>query len=115
MEFCKVCDNLLMLHSKNDDDGNERLVNFCRCCNNEYPVITSDNTSVFQKNFGKNKKLFNDLFVSKYTKYDPTLPTINSPCPKCTRDDDVVFIRTDEEKLKYLYICRACDETWENA
>jgi len=115
MEFCSVCQNLLTIQSRKDDAGNEFIVNFCRCCNFEKSIPNSTNTSVFKKTFGKNKKLFKDLYISKYTKDDPTLPKINIECTKC-KNKDVVFVRTDEDNMNYLYVCRNvnCNYNWAN-
>ena len=113
MEFCEVCENLLTIHATKNDRGEETIVNFCHCCNNEYPILSSGNTTVFKKDFGKNKQLFKDLYISKYTKHDPTLPTINIDCPNCDKKD-VVFVRTNEDSMSYLYLCRNCDTNWEN-
>ena len=63
--------------------------------------------------------------VNPYTKLDPTLPRIyNLPCPnsnckthldvneKGHADREVIYIRYDDDNLKYLYMCTVCDEVW---
>jgi len=58
-----------------------------------------------------------------YTKFDPTLPHINIPCPNvaCKTNEkeepitDAVFIRYDSNGLKYLYICTECEHKWKNS
>ena len=55
--------------------------------------------------------------VNKYTKYDPTLPRkTNMKCPneKCgdTPNPDIIYLRYDDENMKYLYICSGCNFTW---
>jgi aspartate carbamoyltransferase regulatory subunit len=62
--------------------------------------------------------------VNRYVKLDPTLPRVyNIPCPNenCTtnavEDDErsareILYIRYDENNLKYLYMCTTCNQTW---
>jgi DNA-directed RNA polymerase subunit M/transcription elongation factor TFIIS len=56
--------------------------------------------------------------VNKYTKYDPTLPRKNNmKCPNehCTATEsksDIIYLRYDDENMKYLYICADCDFSW---
>ena len=60
--------------------------------------------------------------INKYTKYDPTLPCINTiKCPnqKCSSnqtDDpaerEVIFVRYDDVNMKYVYLCCKCDTRW---
>ena len=62
-----------------------------------------------------------DHIINKYTKLDPTIPRIsNIQCPnvECpTNKDDkhkaeILYIRYDEDNLKYIYMCSMCDTTW---
>jgi aspartate carbamoyltransferase regulatory subunit len=59
--------------------------------------------------------------INKYTKLDPTLPrvyNINCPNTECETNTDseikpeIIYIRYDEDNLKYLYLCSTCDTTW---
>jgi aspartate carbamoyltransferase regulatory subunit len=63
--------------------------------------------------------------INKYTKLDPTLPRTNTiKCPnkdcasnKKTDEKDyenreVIYIRYDDIKLKYIYLCAVCDTAW---
>jgi aspartate carbamoyltransferase regulatory subunit len=53
---------------------------------------------------------------------DPTLPRIyNIRCPNtaCKTNEEgektpaeVIYMRYDDENMKYLYICTTCDTTW---
>ena len=56
---------------------------------------------------------------------DPTLPRMyNVKCPndKCNSNTDekfkgpleVIYIRYDNDKMKYLYMCTHCDTKWTN-
>ena len=60
--------------------------------------------------------------INEYTKLDPTLPVIdNIKCPNATCDSNntenqkknkIIYLRVDDEKMKYLYICANCDKVW---
>lgn len=75
----------------------------------------------------RQEKLFHHL-VNKYTKYDPTLPTMkNVPCPnpECASNtggggaearasNEVFYIRYDDDNLKNLYLCSTCETHWKS-
>ena len=62
------------------------------------------------------------MYVNKYTKHDPTLPHLNNM--QCANQDcitnqegsntksDIIYIRYDESKMKYIYLCCNCDKAW---
>ena len=58
--------------------------------------------------------------INQYTKLDPTLPRIyNIQCPnsecgsnKENEKREVVYMRYDDDNLKYVYICVVCDTVW---
>jgi hypothetical protein len=74
--------------------------------------------------------------VNKYTKFDPTLPRINTVrCPndECSSNrrgsgsgsggeeaagdanknaNEVIYVRYDDTNLKYVYLCAKCDKVW---
>ena len=130
MRFCSKCDFMLYLAVKD-----ESLMFYCRSCGNvevpEDTAIVADKTT-----FTRDKKSWN-LFVNKYTKYDPTLFRDNAmECPngecitnrKGKEDKDkqespetaenpsfdrqVIHLRYDDENMKYLYLCFHCDYVW---
>ena len=118
MKFCNNCDNIFYI--SNDEKDNNILNYYCRHCNNEENHITNDNICVLNTNFKKNEDSYN-FIVNEYTKYDPTLPHIfNIPCPnnncKSNTDSnaksDIIYIRYDNAKMKYIYLCNFCDYTW---
>ena len=60
--------------------------------------------------------------MNKYTKLDPSLPRMHNmdcPNPNCNSNKEgnkskpeIVYLRYDDNNLKYLYICTVCDTTW---
>jgi aspartate carbamoyltransferase regulatory subunit len=60
--------------------------------------------------------------VNQYTKLDPTLPRINFlPCPNAACENheenetrEIIYVRYDNQQMKYIYICAKCDTVWES-
>ena len=61
--------------------------------------------------------------INEYTKMDPTLPRLyNLKCPnedcKTNQQDaedknpEIIYIRVNDNDLKYVYLCNCCDFTW---
>ena len=119
MKFCDICENQLVLSkSKSNDD----IKYTCRSCKKEFPCDDTANTCVYQKNYGGNVDIYYEMFVNKYTKHDPTLPHLNNlQCAnsECVTNQegtniksDIIYIRYDESKMKYIYLCCNCDKAW---
>jgi hypothetical protein len=61
-------------------------------------------------------------YISKYLKYDPTLPRVNniscpkSECPSKSGDKDVevIVVKYDSANMKYMYYCTSCDTFWKS-
>ena len=118
MKFCNHCSNMLYI-SINEDNTNE-LVYYCRNCGEKDETLTNDNICVLETNFKKGEQTFNHI-INKYTKKDPTLPRIsnvkcpNAACQTNVKSDvipEIIYMRYDDEALKYLYICVTCDTVW---
>lgn len=126
MKFCSECDN--MYYIKIDDNDESQLIYYCRNCGNTDSNIENDGVCVINTQLKKGSQHFEHI-VNKYTKLDPTLPRIyNIPCPNslCTTNithtnknkenndtsREVLYIRYDNNKLKYLYMCCKCDTIW---
>lgn len=116
MEFCEKCDN--MYYMKTNDKT--ELVYFCKYCGHE------DDELIYTKNlkvhkFSKESKN-KDVHINEYTKYDPTLPHVNTiKCPNsdCVSNEpesnigqDVIYLRYDDKNMKYMYLCCNCDTNW---
>ena len=115
MEFCKNCDNMYYM-KKNDE---KKLIHYCKHCNYEdTKLIETKNMKVFEyskEDSGEN------VVINEYTRYDPTLPhakTIKCPNLECESnkktqiEQDVIYIRVDDRKMKYMYLCYHCNSSW---
>jgi DNA-directed RNA polymerase subunit M/transcription elongation factor TFIIS len=117
MKFCNECDNMYYL-KLNEDDTN-KLIYYCRYCGNE-DVFSETEICVLKTNVKKNKKNYSNV-INKFTKEDPTLPRVNNiNCPntECKsntgeKEKDVIYVRYDDSKLLYIYMCTVCENIWE--
>ncbi len=115
MEFCTNCDN--MYYMKIDESNT--LKYFCKYCGNENEEkIKSNNMKVYKFTNQSRQKT---IQINKYTKYDPTLPhmnTIKCPNPECKAnknediEQDIIYLRYDDKNMKYVYLCCHCDFNW---
>jgi len=120
MHFCSNCQNMYYIRI-NENDPN-KLVYYCRQCGNEDSSITQDNICVSKIQIKKNEQTF-DHIINKYTKYDPSLPRINTilcPNPDCetntkNTEREIIYIRYDDTNMKYVYVCSTCDTVWKTA
>ena len=119
LRFCSKCDNKYY-----HDIKENRLNYYCRVCGNTETNISKDALCVLDTQFQKETFHFDNL-VNRYTKLDPTLPHIYLQCPNdsCKTNQektdeknvtDAIYIRYDNKRLKYLYICTVCDHKWKN-
>ena len=124
MKFCVKCDNMYYIGV--DVDDHNKLIHYCRNCKYKDETLTNDGACVLNSQLKKGEQKFNHI-INKYTKLDPTLPRIyNVKCPNvdCKTNKDgtttehssglaeVIYVRYDDDQLKYLYICSECDTTW---
>ena len=115
MKFCEKCDN--MYYMKVDEKNILKYI--CKHCGHEnLDEIQPNNMKVYKhSNVNKQKS----IEINEYTKFDPTLPHMtNIKCPnpecKCNKNEDleqdVVYLRYDDEEMKYIYLCCHCDFQW---
>ena len=120
MKFCSQCDNMYYI-GINAENQNQ-LIYYCRHCGHNDNSITEEGICVLNTQFKKGEQKFNHI-INKYTKLDPTLPRIynvNCPNPKCKTNEngeekkptEVIYLRYDDDNMKYVYICVECDTTW---
>ena len=140
MDFCEKCDNMYYI-SINEESvvektssaslpdrvyapGN-RLVYYCRNCGYEDKKRSLAGGCILETSFSMENQKIRHM-VNAYTKYDVTLPRLSHHhllCPNgaCVTNDssaqkvpEIISIRYDKQKLKYLYICADCDALWKN-
>ena len=118
MKFCNHCSNMLYI-SISEENSNE-LIYYCRNCGEKDETLTSENICVLETHLKKGEQKFNHI-INKYTKKDPTLPRIsnvkcpNSQCHTNVKEGvvpEIIYMRYDDDALKYLYICVTCDTVW---
>lgn len=128
MRFCANCNNMLYLQLMSDKVA--QLNYYCRSCGaveDHAHTVADQGICVLNTQFKKGEQRFNHI-INRYTKLDPTLPRIyNIKCPngQCktneedatalaeeTRETEIIYMRYDEDNMKYLYICVACDTIW---
>jgi DNA-directed RNA polymerase subunit M/transcription elongation factor TFIIS len=102
------------------EDANS-LVYYCRNCGHTDNAPTTETICVSTTELKKNDQKFTHI-INEYTKFDPTLPRINTiKCPnnECSSNKDggedtreVIYIRYDDINMKYIYLCTHCDKMW---
>lgn len=120
MKFCSICDNMYYIKIIKGSKT-QSLSYFCKNCGNiEEKEDNKTDNCVYANNYNKEGNYFK-YKVNKFTHLDPTLPKVNNiTCPdlKCenskesNKTKEVVYMKYDEEKMKYLYICCRCQTTW---
>lgn len=129
MKFCVNCDNMyyICLSEKDEFDTNEvkgdMMIYYCRNCGYKDLESAEEGSCVLKTCIQKNSLTFNHI-INEYTKLDPTLPRIyNMKCPNnaCITNSEessskppseVIYMRYDDENMKYLYICVNCNTNW---
>lgn len=129
MHFCEKCDNMYYIKIKNNDNDSDsdidenRLIYYCRKCGNENTNLSKDDICVSKEYMKQSKYKYNSV-ITPYTIKDPTLPRSKTIiCPSCSvnnksqndndkEDSSVIYIRYDEENIKYVYLCSKCNTTW---
>lgn len=123
MKFCTICENMYYIGI--DEKDNNKLTYYCRNCGNIDETMTTENICVLKTQIRKGEQKFNHI-INEYTKLDPTLPRIyNIACPNAAcktniikeetgkkEPTEVIYIRYDEDNMKYLYMCVSCDTVW---
>jgi len=105
MQFCSECHNMYYLKIQ-DEEGviGNTLIYYCRNCGNEDKTLSTTNICVSDIQLRTSEKKYTHI-VNEYTKYDPTLPRINTiKCPnqECSSNNAMVGgggKKTDPESL----------------
>ena len=119
MKFCTNCDNMYYIGISGTDSN--KIIYYCRSCGNKDETITNEGLCVLKTHYKNNTNTYSHI-INQYTKLDPTLPriyTIKCPNSKCkTNNEDakepaeIIYMRYDDDNLKYSYICSTCDTIW---
>ena len=138
MHFCTECNNMYYLKIM-DNDANS-LIYYCRNCGHVNDTLTAENVCVSDTQIKRSEDQYTHI-VNEYTKFDPTLPRINTiDCPnsKCASnasasetapgagaeaeagpdtgkvEREIIYIRYDDTNMKYMYVCAVCNTQWKN-
>ena len=136
MHFCTECNNMYYL--KIMEENMNSLIYYCRNCGHENDTLTAENVCVSDTQIKRTEDQYVHI-VNEYTKYDPTLPRINTiQCPngKCASNShegqgqgqgqaqgqaqaqgverEIIYLRYDDANMKYLYVCAVCNTNWKN-
>lgn len=124
MKFCSQCENMYYLKIKEEDDN--QLTYYCRNCGHidETPEENASSLCVINSHTTNSFQTYN-YTVNQYTKHDPTLPRMyNMECPNATcktnivktngdkTPAEIIYMRYDDDNLKYSYICVECNTVW---
>lgn len=138
MNFCNVCGN--MYYFKISQDESNTLKHFCRKCGNTDSDIFNNGENIcISKTHIKKKQNIHNSIINEYTKLDPTLPrTKNIKCPneQCNKngesennesknnesennesennESEIIYLRYDNDNMKYIYLCSNCNYSWKN-
>lgn len=127
MKFCDYCDNMLYIHVDNQSD----LKYTCKNCNFittvekndteslqllENGLVVKDNTDTCIVSLDYTDEMKNYYqFLNKDIKYDKTLPRVsNIKCPdtSCKAKTNTIYVKYDNQNMKYLYFCCNCEKFW---
>ena len=109
--FCETCGSL------NNIIRNEDTLNYY-CTNCKFKSEKTVDKLVFEKIYNDSYKSDNIRF-NKNIIYDRTLPRVNIKCknPDCTatpENNEVIYLRYNEQDMKYIYVCVNCLTNWTN-
>jgi len=111
MKFCPTCDNMLYITTEN-----KSLIYHCKCCNHR--EVSNEKSMRIMKKEYKDDATSYKQFISPFIKHDPTLPRINNiPCvyDDCVnrgKETETIYIKYDNDNMKYIYFCCNCDRYW---
>jgi hypothetical protein len=130
MLFCDVCGNMvyMSIRSEASESGTgdvgvatPQLRCICKSCGFTSTAGAGQcSSAVFTANYGDDQNTYKQ-YMSRHIKDDPTLPhTEDIACinEKCSRAEgqkrDVIFVKYDAKRLRYLYHCVHCREFWKS-
>ena len=121
MKFCDNCENMYYIGISVEDPN--KITYYCRNCKHKDDNIAEEGVCVLNTQLKRGEQQFSHI-VNKYTKLDPTLPriyTMQCPNAECStriettdkkKETEIIYLRYDDDNLKYIYICSTCDTVW---
>ena len=123
IKFCQICNNMYYMKIDNEGD-NQHLMYWCKNCGDSQKHTSEESNCVLERNYNEEEKNYKN-FINKYTTEDVTLPRVdNIICPNkdclCNKEDktnkrEVIYIKYDNEKMKFIYLCCICKTAWKNS
>ena len=140
MKFCTECNNMYYIKI-NGEDANT-LVYYCRFCGHEDDEPTESGVVVLRTEYKKTEQQFSHMVnrYIKHDPTLPRIANVKCPNESCTSnaatsnaatsnaatsnhgtankasgdkaESSVIYLRYDDDNMKYLYICEECDTTW---
>ena len=140
MKFCTECNNMYYIKI-NGEDANT-LVYYCRFCGHEDDEPTESGVVVLRTEYKKTEQQFSHMVnrYIKHDPTLPRIANVKCPNESCTSnaatsnaatsnhgtankasgdkasgdkvESNVIYLRYDDDNMKYLYICEECDTTW---
>lgn len=116
MDFCDLCHNMLYIAVEE-----RKLKLHCRNCQFSKTNEGNQTVCVVQSSSAEDSADYKQ-FMTKYIQHDPTLPRVNNiKCPKHSTHtdksapDEVIYIKYNPTKMKYLYHCCSCEHFWKSS
>ena len=116
MEFCEYCNNMYYIKEKDDNS----IEYYCKNCGSEREIKTNSSNSklILENNYEEDNEKYSQ-FLNPFIIHDNTIPHVNnvtcknSNCTKPTSsENDVMYIKYDEKRIKYVYYCVHCKHFW---
>jgi DNA-directed RNA polymerase subunit M/transcription elongation factor TFIIS len=100
MKFCNICDNILIISTKNDN-----LKYICQTCLKEYQASEED-TLMKNVSFKESESLYKSEIYLNVAHNDPLAPLIDKKCNKC--DETIIKQILIGENYQGIFICPKC-------
>lgn len=119
MEFCNYCQNMYYIKEVEENDS-KSIMYYCKNCGSTKSITDGDTKSKLIMSHSyedMNEKYIQ--FLNPNIQHDHTIPHVSNvtcqseSCTKQKEDkNDVMYIKYDELKIKYVYCCAYCKFFW---
>ena len=118
MKFCPVCKNMFYMRLASSPSS-DTLDLYCKHCGYQETADASkkDDVLISRVQSGDGQADYKQ-YMTKDLKFDPTLPRVrhikcaNSMCPSTDADREIIYLKYDPVRLKFLYFCVTCESFW---